>query len=99
MWALRLWHTCCYTSRGLQSTRKVIPMPAKEILNLPNPEEIRAAAEKLFGKDKSGVKRFERSGVCYVEMPGDLIFVEQNTHKDSHWAKLAREGHKVAWLM
>ena len=74
-------------------------MPAKEILNLPNPEEILAAAEKLFGKDGSGVKRFERSGVRYVEMPGNLIVVEQNPRKESHWAKLAREGHKLAWLM
>jgi hypothetical protein len=75
-------------------------MPKKELdIKLPNSEEILAAYEKLFGKDKDGVDRFKPSGVRYVDLPSALILVEQNPDKDSHWAKLAREGHKIAWVM
>jgi hypothetical protein len=34
-----------------------------------------------------------------VELPGELLLVEQNPEKDSHWAKQARKGHKIAWVM
>ncbi len=75
-------------------------MPEKELeIQLPSSEEILAAFEKLFGKDRDGVRRFKPSGVRYVDLPGKLILVEQNQDKESHWAKLAREGHKVAWVM
>lgn len=26
-------------------------------------------------------------------------FLEQNPRKSSHWAKLAREGHRIMWIM
>jgi hypothetical protein len=75
-------------------------MPKKELdIKLPNSEEILAAYEKLFGTDKDGVDRFRSSGVRYIDLPSALILVEQNPDKDSHWAKLAREGHKIAWVM
>lgn len=75
-------------------------MPKKELeIQLPSSEEILAAYEKLFGKDKNDVHRFKPSGVRYIDLPNDLILVEQNPDKDSHWAKLARDGHKVAWVM
>jgi hypothetical protein len=71
----------------------------KQEIQPPSSEEILAAYEKLFGKDKDSVHRFRPSGVRYVDLPGDLILVEQNPDKESHWAKLAREGHKLAWVM
>jgi hypothetical protein len=75
-------------------------MTEKELENkLPNSEEILTAYEKLFGKDKHGVSRFKKSGVRYVDLKGDLILVEQNPDKESHWAKQAREGHKIAWVL
>jgi hypothetical protein len=66
---------------------------------LPSSEEISAAYDKLFGKDSDSIRRFKPSGVRYVQLPGDLILVEQNRDKESHWAKQAREGHKIAWVM
>jgi len=68
-------------------------------VNLPSTEEIVAAYEKLYGKDKSGVKQYKKSGVHYVDLPHDTVLLEQNPNKDSHWAKRAREGHKIAWVM
>jgi hypothetical protein len=59
---------------------------------------ILVAYEKLFGGGR-GVKRFPRSGVRYVDLPDGAILVEQNPKKTSKWAKLAREGHRVAWVM
>jgi hypothetical protein len=66
---------------------------------LPSSEEIVAAYEKLFGKDKDGVKHYKKSGVRYVDLPHDTVLIEQNPEKDSHWAKQAREGHQIAWVM
>jgi hypothetical protein len=31
--------------------------------------------------------------------PAGLSSFEQNPRKSSEWAKLARDGHKVAWAM
>jgi hypothetical protein len=67
-------------------------------IKLPNSEEILAVYEKLFGEGKS-VHTFKASGVRYIELPGDLRLIEQNPNKESHWAKQAREGHKIAWVM
>ena len=62
-------------------------------------EAILAAFEKLFSGAKKGVRRFPHSGVRHVALPGGAELVEQNPQKSSEWAKLAREGHKVAWVM
>ncbi|PYS81075.1 MAG: hypothetical protein DMF67_18150 [Acidobacteria bacterium] len=56
------------------------------------------AFEKLFGGGR-GVRRFSRSGLRYVELPGGAILVEQNPKKSSEWAELARAGRRVAWAM
>jgi len=78
---------------------EVIAMTEKQIeIKLPSSEEILAAYEKLFGEDK-GVHKFKASGVRYIDLPGDLALIEQNPKKESHWAKKAREGQKIAWLM
>jgi hypothetical protein len=79
---------------------EVTPMTEKELeTRLPSSEEILAAYEKLFGDNRSEVQRFKQSGVQYVPLSDGMILVEQNQHKESHWAKMAREGHKIAWLI
>ena len=85
---------------GTRNTRHgVIVMTEKELeTKLPSSEEILAAYEKLFGKDSSA-RRFKVSGVRYIELPGNMTLIEQNIKKDSHWAKMAREGHDIAWVM
>jgi hypothetical protein len=66
---------------------------------LPSTEEILAAYERLFGKNKDSVKQYQRSGVHYVDLPHDMVLLEQNADKESHWAQKTREGHKIAWVM
>ncbi|HVG28228.1 MAG TPA: hypothetical protein VM864_00770 [Pyrinomonadaceae bacterium] len=62
-------------------------------------EVILAAFEKLFSGAKKGVRRFSHSGVRHVALPGGAELIEQNPQKSSEWARLAREGHRVAWAM
>ena len=63
-----------------------------------NAGRILVAFEKLFGGGR-GVKKFSRSGLRYVNLTEGAILVEQNPQKRSEWAKLADEGHHVAWVM
>jgi len=64
----------------------------------PSAGVILVAFEKLFGNGR-GVRRFARSGLRYVNLPGGAILIEQNPQKKSEWAELARSGHRVAWAM
>ena len=66
--------------------------------DIPAAGVILVAFEKLFGGGR-GVRRFSRSGLRYVELPGGAILVEQNPKKSSEWAELARAGRRVAWAM
>lgn len=59
---------------------------------------ILVAFEKLFGGGR-GVSKFARSGLRYVNLKGGAVLVEQNPKKDSEWAELANQGHRVAWVM
>jgi hypothetical protein len=59
---------------------------------------ILVAFEKLFGGGR-GVRRFSRSNLRYTNLPGGAILVEQNPKKASEWARLASQGHRVAWVM
>ena len=59
---------------------------------------ILVAFEKLFGGGR-GVAKFSRSGLRYVNLPGEAVLIEQNPNKMSEWAKLATEGHRIAWVM
>lgn len=59
---------------------------------------ILVAFEKLFGGGR-GVGRFSRSNLRYVKLDDDTVLVEQNPSKSSEWAKLAREGHRIAWVL
>jgi hypothetical protein len=65
----------------------------------PTEETILAAFEKLFKPGEPGVRRFQPSGVRYVNLTGGDILVEQNPNKRSQWAVLARGGHRVAWVI
>ncbi len=62
------------------------------------PGRILVAFEKLFGGGR-GVQRFARSGLRHVKLPGGATLVEQNPNKQSEWAALARQGHRVAWVL
>jgi hypothetical protein len=62
------------------------------------PGQILVAFAKLFGGGR-GVKKFARSGLRYVELPDAAVLIEQNPKKTSEWAKLAQQGHRVAWVM
>jgi hypothetical protein len=63
-----------------------------------DPEAIAAAFEKLFGGGR-GVRRFQRSGLRYMKLVDDAILVEQNPEKSSEWARRAREGARIAWVL
>jgi len=64
-------------------------------IQLPSSEEILAAYYKLFGQDKSGIKRYKKSGVHYVDLPHNLVLLEQNPDKESHWAIRLARGAKL----
>lgn len=60
---------------------------------------ISVAFEKLFGGGR-GVSKFTQSGLRYVKLDAHgTLLIEQNPNKKSEWAKLAREGKRVAWVM
>lgn len=78
-------------------------MPTRKKTAQPETDELSAgrilvAFEKLFGGGR-GVARFQRSGLRYVKLPEDAILIEQNPQKNSEWARLAREGRRIAWVM
>ncbi|HEX8139092.1 MAG TPA: hypothetical protein VF544_16105 [Pyrinomonadaceae bacterium] len=77
-------------------------MPAgKQGAKSDEPQEagvILVAFEKLFGGGR-GVRRFARSGLRYVNLKEGAVLVEQNPKTRSEWAKLAREGHRIAWVL
>lgn len=60
--------------------------------------QISVAFEKLFGGGR-GVSRYARSGLRYVKLPAGVVLVEQNPNTKTEWARLAREGRRVAWAM
>ena len=59
---------------------------------------ILVAFEKLFGGGR-GVSRFSRSNLRYVNLSDGAVLIEQNPKKQSEWAKLASQGHRIAWVM
>ncbi len=78
-------------------------MPAHEKKDAPEADGLSAgvilvAFEKLFGGGR-GVRRFQRSGLRHVALPDGAILIEQNPQKQSEWAKLARDGRRIAWVM
>lgn len=60
--------------------------------------QLSVAFEKLFGGGR-GVSKFARSGLRYVKLPAGVVLVEQNPAKKTEWARLARDGRRVAWAM
>lgn len=69
-----------------------------EAEDVPGAGVILVAFEKLFAGGR-GVRRFRQSGLRHVELPHDCVLIEQNPKKSSEWAKLARAGRRVAWVM
>lgn len=67
--------------------------------NLPSKDDILVAYEKLFTDGQRGVSQFQPSGLRYLKLSEGVLLVEQNPDKQSRWAKLARAGHHVAWVM
>jgi hypothetical protein len=64
----------------------------------PDEVAIRRAFDELFD-DGDRVKRFRRSGLRYVDLGDDAVLVEQNPKKESDWAKAARGGKRIAWVL
>lgn len=48
--------------------------------------------------EKYAIKRTSKKKLKKVEF-GDYLFIEQNPEKDSHWAKKARNGAEILWVM
>ena len=47
------------------------------------------------------IRYFRQKAIKYVDVPLEGIsyrFVEQNPHKKSKWAKMARDGAKILWV-
>lgn len=64
-------------------------------------EELKQTALAMFIKLFNGapeIKRFSKSNLRYLE-EGAHRFVEQNPNKPSKYAKMAKEGHKVMWVI
>jgi hypothetical protein len=49
-------------------------------------------------KDEEYSIRRTRTGLRFVEI-GEHVFLEQNPEKDSRWGELARQGHKILWVL
>jgi hypothetical protein len=47
--------------------------------------------------EKLKINKFSR-GIKYIDYLG-YRFIEQNRQKKSKWGKMAREGHKIMWVI
>jgi len=69
-------------------------------------EKAQIAYEAIFSNQKSimidGIEyyleRTPRANLRFFKIEG-YSFLEQNPRKSSHWAKLAREGSLIMWVM
>ncbi|MBD3339743.1 MAG: hypothetical protein GF353_11580 [Candidatus Lokiarchaeota archaeon] len=52
---------------------------------------------KLDGKERK-IKKTSRKRLRYVDISG-IRFIEQNPEKDSQWAKKARNGEQITWII
>ena len=65
--------------------------------------------EKLFSarvhdriEDSAGnqyVVFLAKNGCRFIKLEGDRILMEQNKNKDSRFARMAREGRKLGWVI
>ena len=53
--------------------------------------------EVLIENEKIEMQKFSR-GIKYLDFSG-YRFIEQNRNKKSNWGKIAREGHKIMWVI
>jgi hypothetical protein len=69
-------------------------------------EKALKACEAIFGNQESviideteyHIERTPRANLRFFDIEG-YSFLEQNPKKSSHWAKLAREGSLIMWVM
>jgi len=73
-------------------------------------DKIEEVARKVYDAIFEGLNTVEIEGEVYlvgktsrnkvrlVER-GGYTYIEQNPHKDSRWAKLAKQGHQIMWVM
>jgi hypothetical protein len=69
-------------------------------------EKARKAYEAIFSNQESilidgigyHMERTPRANLRFFKIEG-YSFLEQNPRKSSHWAKLAREGSLIMWVM
>jgi hypothetical protein len=57
---------------------------------------LRASKDKKvneYNLEKTSIK-----GLRAFELPG-LLFIEQNPNKRTKWARLAKKGHKIMWVI
>jgi len=54
--------------------------------------------EVEFEGETYPIETYSPSGVRHVNVD-NFQFLEQNPKKDSHWAKKARQGQKILWIM
>lgn len=54
--------------------------------------------EIVLGKYQYWVKKYKSSGVHFVDIK-PYRFLEQNPKKPSEYGKMAKQGHKVMWVM
>ena len=51
----------------------------------------------VFSDIKTWTDRLGNSGLRSFTDENNHFWIEQNTSKNSKWAKLARKGHEMAW--
>jgi hypothetical protein len=74
---------------------------------LNNLEEVASKAYKNIFNDRETVeidgktrkiKRTSRQGLRFLILDG-YTFLEQNPEKNSVWGKMAKDGHKILWII
>jgi hypothetical protein len=82
-------------------------MMSDEVERIDNLEEVAITAfDAIFGGSDTveiddnvyPIRQTSKSKVRLVER-GGYTYIEQNPHKNSKWAKLAKEGHQIMWVM
>ena len=79
----------------------VFPSPVSSLESVSKKvyEEIFSDRETFEVEGKSHkIRRTSKLGVRFVELEG-FTFIEQNPEKNSVWGKLAKDGHRILWVI
>jgi len=74
----------------VENLREKALMAYGAIFNDQETVEIKGKVYYMEYTSIQGLRKFRIEGYNYIE---------QNSDKDSRWAKMAREGHKIIWVM